>query len=67
MVFGIFAATMVAFKFPQPYLWLAFPAYVISALAAIKANYSRRNWPMLTLFGYYFVIDSVGVIRWYPF
>lgn len=67
MVFGMFAATLIAFKFPMPYLWYAFPAYVISATAAVISNRRRRNWPLVILFSYYFIIDTVGVFRWWPY
>ena len=66
MVFGMIAASLIAFKIPQPYLWFAFPCYVISAAAAVKANYMRKAWPLCVLFGYYFIIDTIGVYRWYP-
>ena len=64
---GMTAATMVALAVPQPFFGIAFWFYVISAASAVYANHKRRNKMLLMMFAYYFIIDSVGVINWWPF
>lgn len=69
MLTGMFSATIVALNFSDMYPWLhwfAFPVYVFSASCAVYANYRRQLWPMVGLFGYYIIIDSIGVFRWWP-
>jgi len=66
MCCGMIAATLVAFKFPQPYLGIAFWFYVVSAACAIRSNYLKKAWPMMILFSYFFIIDSIGIYRWWP-
>ena len=65
-VCGMIAATLVALKFPQPYFGIAFWFYVVSAACAVRSNYLKKTWPMMLLFSYFFVIDSIGVIKWWP-
>lgn len=66
MICGMIAATLVAFKFPQPYLGMAFWLYVVSAACAVVSNRRKKQWPYVILFSYFFIIDSVGVYRWWP-
>ena len=63
---GVVAATMVATKVDQPYLWFAFPTYVVSATCAAYASYVRKSFPLMGMFLYYMMIDSVGIWKWYP-
>jgi len=69
MLTCMFSATIVALNVREvlPWLhWFAFPVYVVSATCAVYANYKRKVWPMVGLFGYYVIIDSIGVYRWIP-
>ena len=69
MLTGMFSATVVALNFSDSHPWLhwaAFPVYVLSATCAVYANFKRQIWPMVGLFGYYILIDTIGVFRWFP-
>ena len=66
-VFGITAAILVAFKFPQPYFGMAFWLYSVGAFCGIVSNYRRRNIPYIFLFSCFFIIDTYGIYNWWPF
>jgi len=66
-IFGITAAILVAFKFPQPYFGMAFWLYSVGAFCGIISNYKRNNMPYLLLFSCFFLIDSYGIYNWWPF
>ena len=69
MLCGIYAATIVSQGFHNDYPWVfwsAFPVYVISAVCATYSNYLRKQWAWVVLFGYYFLIDTLGVYNKHP-
>jgi len=65
-VFGLTAAVLVAFKFPQPYFGMAFWLYSVGAMCGIISNYRRKNVPYVLLFTGFFLIDTYGIYNWWP-
>ena len=64
LVLGIGATTVMAVTMPTPNLLLAYSMWEVSALCLIYGAISRGSVGLTLLYGLYFIIDGIGLLRY---
>tara|TARA_B100000941_G_scaffold229689_1_gene172065 strand:+ start:2104 stop:2403 length:300 start_codon:yes stop_codon:yes gene_type:complete len=64
LILGIGATTVMAVTMPTPNLLLAYLMWEVSALCLIYGAISRGSVGLTLLYGLYFIIDGIGLLRY---
>ena len=64
IVLGIGATTVMAITMPNPNLLIAYSMWEVSALCLIYGAISRGSVGLTLLYGLYFTIDGIGLLRY---
>jgi hypothetical protein len=67
VILNIPAVVLVAMNYSQFLVWLGFVVWTIGAIPLYLWNKEKGGKSMLLLPIIYFIIDGIGIVRWWPF